>query len=900
MLMDRARIPLLAPAVEGTLSENLPVNQYAKFWAVDLHTHTPASRDVNESRFGGSTPDDIVEAALSADLDAIAITDHNTTEWCDQMADAARSTDLVILPGVEISTRDGHLLGVWEEGTPASRINEILVRLGIGEEDRGRLDIVADVGFLRAAEEISKSQGLAIAAHVDRPRGLLELPVAGTIKEILNSGLLHAVEVVDLESIQTVRAKLQDPRRIACVQGSDSTLTGSRQHVLAGIGSRRTFIKAARPDLVGIAHALDDYDLRVEIAGSPAPPSHSYIEDVYLSGGFFEETTIFLSPDLNCMLGGTGTGKSLFLEAVRYVLDQQVDASAFPAIFEEVESRLTTTMGSTGTVTVSVVAGDNRYRIKRPVGSSMDGEPTVLQLIGDEWMTVDDSPRDVIKLVAFSQGEALEFSRQPVGRMSLVDGGLDLDHFKSREDQLVYEIEENGERLLAQLDRVAELEAEASEEKQIRDRTNELSRLFEGDKVDQQKHWTTERAAISGALSKLPSADGLKLEVPAPTISHQIEGNADLFETGRHALEELAASIHTHVEAIDNAIQTATADLGKVKEAWTGRFDTFKSELDKELATFGDGASLVALRAELERLQSRLVEIQEVKKSLVSSDRPELEALKQSRETLLDELQKLRKERRTVRRQRVSDLNSKTAGIVKLDIPTDAGTSNFRQALQSLKVGSRVREASLDAMAQNVHPFRFVREFLHRTPSNLVTEGSGFDEADLARLLTNIDDRHLWAELLKIQTIPMPDRLTVKFKKPETGTYEHVEKLAPGQRCTAVLVVLLADGNAPAIVDQPEDALHAPWIEEYIVDRLRELRGGRQYIFATRSPGIVVGADAEQIITMEATSGHGTIEAAGSLERHDLNKLALHHLEGGPEPYRRRRSKLKRSVDPAT
>ena len=122
-----------------------------------------------------------------------------------------------------------------------------------------------------------------------------------------------------------------------------------------------------------------------------------------------------------------------------------------------------------------------------------------------------------------------------------------------------------------------------------------------------------------------------------------------------------------------------------------------------------------------------------------------------------------------------------------------------------------------------------------------------------------IDERDLWQELLELQLIDRPDVLTVKFKKPEDGTYAAIEKFAHGQRCTAILIILLADGHTPVIVDQPEDALHAPWIEDYLVDRLRALRGSRQYIFATRSPGIVVSGDAEQIITMQATAGHRRI-----------------------------------------
>jgi hypothetical protein len=47
---------------------------------------------------------------------------------------------------------------------------------------------------------------------------------------------------------------------------------------------------------------------------------------------------------------------------------------------------------------------------------------------------------------------------------------------------------------------------------------------------------------------------------------------------------------------------------------------------------------------------------------------------------------------------------------------------------------------------------------------------------------------------------------------------------------------------------------------------------------------------------MKATSGRGEVEATGSLERYDLNKLALHHLEGGRVAFKRRSGKLEVSV----
>lgn len=70
----------------------------ARFWAVDLHVHTPASRDVVDRIYGAATGNDIVASALAAGLDAIAVTDHNTAYWCETVAAAAATTELVVLP----------------------------------------------------------------------------------------------------------------------------------------------------------------------------------------------------------------------------------------------------------------------------------------------------------------------------------------------------------------------------------------------------------------------------------------------------------------------------------------------------------------------------------------------------------------------------------------------------------------------------------------------------------------------------------------------------------------------------------------------------------------------------------------------------------------------------------
>src|SRR5689334_19068778 len=149
-------------------------SNWARFWAVDLHVHTPASGDARDEDFG--TAADIVQKALDAGLDAIAVTDHNTVAWCAQMAQAAEGTGLVVLPGFELSTPQGHLLGVWERGTASPVIEDVLIRVGIERAHLGDLDVVAAKTITECAEEIQAKGGAAIAAHIDRERGILTQP----------------------------------------------------------------------------------------------------------------------------------------------------------------------------------------------------------------------------------------------------------------------------------------------------------------------------------------------------------------------------------------------------------------------------------------------------------------------------------------------------------------------------------------------------------------------------------------------------------------------------------------------------------------------------------------------------------------------------------------------------
>ncbi len=91
----------------------------------DLHLHTTYSD-------GLGTVEAVMEAARRAGLDIVAITDHDTLQGALRARDLAPRYGIGVIPGVEITTAQGHLLAYWvERPVPAGRsLIETLLRVG--------------------------------------------------------------------------------------------------------------------------------------------------------------------------------------------------------------------------------------------------------------------------------------------------------------------------------------------------------------------------------------------------------------------------------------------------------------------------------------------------------------------------------------------------------------------------------------------------------------------------------------------------------------------------------------------------------------------------------------------------------------------------------------------------
>jgi predicted metal-dependent phosphoesterase TrpH len=72
---------------------------------IDLHTHThPLSHDSLLS------PDELIDAAKSAGLDGVCLTEHDFFWDPAEAAALSKRHDFLVIPGIEVNTEDGHIV----------------------------------------------------------------------------------------------------------------------------------------------------------------------------------------------------------------------------------------------------------------------------------------------------------------------------------------------------------------------------------------------------------------------------------------------------------------------------------------------------------------------------------------------------------------------------------------------------------------------------------------------------------------------------------------------------------------------------------------------------------------------------------------------------------------------
>jgi predicted metal-dependent phosphoesterase TrpH len=180
---------------------------------IDLHVHSVYSIDST------ITPEQLVVYARKRGLDGVAVTDHDRL---DSGLKISKEVNFLVLPGMEVSSRDGHIIGL-NINTPVAK--------GLPAEE--------------TVNKIHAAGGIAIACH---PSAFL--------KESLNKHVtakFDAVEVINSSSIP-FRYSLKRNEKLAS-RLDVARVAGSDAHYGPEIGCAYTLIDGA-PNMEDIAEAI--------------------------------------------------------------------------------------------------------------------------------------------------------------------------------------------------------------------------------------------------------------------------------------------------------------------------------------------------------------------------------------------------------------------------------------------------------------------------------------------------------------------------------------------------------------------------------------------------------------------------------------------------------------------
>ena len=202
-------------------------------YRAELHVHTVLSPCAGVEMI----PPVIVDESLKHGINLIAITDHNSTANIGAVMEAAKGTELTVLPGMELQTQEEvHVLCLFDgldqaqawQRTVDSNFPDLLndeEKVGeqyvvdatgsfIRKEERMLISNI-DMSLEEAVEEVNRLGGVVIPAHVER-RAYGLLAVLGFALPIF-----EALEVSHHMSVAEASRKFPDIKKFPILQSGD-------------------------------------------------------------------------------------------------------------------------------------------------------------------------------------------------------------------------------------------------------------------------------------------------------------------------------------------------------------------------------------------------------------------------------------------------------------------------------------------------------------------------------------------------------------------------------------------------------------------------------------------------------------------------------------------------------
>ena len=886
----RAKLP---PGVSGHPADAAAQARYAR-----LFLQAAARRGVQVLGLTPHAP----RAGAGADTSAVWRIVEGWNTGTDDDGAPFRDKVYAVFPGFELSCRDGssglHLLFLFDPEIGRDRYLRLFdaVMGGVEPWRDGRLQISSR----RAAEvfddihsfRIREGEGagtsnpdwsyLVLAPHADSNKGLLDA-LKAQVLQLFDHGEIAGLELGD-NKLPVDALKNRPWLREGMAQYRQAFFHSSDAYELTGIGARYTWIKLATPRIEALRQAFLASDSRVRIgfrktaAGTlcpiETPPDTAsgripWLKEVSITGraSFFgraanrqETGAIFrLNPDLTCIIGGSMTGKSTFLDGLRIHIGAPLPSDDH--VRKQVESRGRNRFLGGSPAIALTCPGQDRTAPSHEQWPALFFAQNELQQLSQDAAAIEDI------LARLVPSETAGIEARAV-KLRDLDAELELSVRQlEKMDDTLADAEQAYERTV-KAKRTLDTFSEAGVARLHRASRRRQLWKSAADSACSELGPAVQRAADAAHDAKLPSRDD----------GDSADGTDDAVARSEADLNERRDRIVAGLDAMARTVNAWIADVTKAADAAATREAAIRAEVERALAERGYDAGTLQELQTLNRNAALLPHYE----ALVADTRSSLAKTEERFERALAERQDIVEEQRLAFDRVIDSVRRDFNGRIAVRRDNEADVAPLDRFLRDLTRRGVTRWWNDLEPKSRPSPSELLERFRSNTLHDVGM--SGAVQATFGESMTESKQRELAA-------LRCPDRYSLELRM-DDGSYRALDRLSGGQRVSVLLSLLFETNDSrPLVIDQPEDELDNRFLWDTVLPALKKLRGRRQVIMATHNANIVVNADPDMVIQLDATAHRGRIAAAGAIEDPDIREAIVQTVDGGERAFRLRRRK---------
>ncbi len=603
-----------------------------------------------------------------------------------------------------------------------------------------------------------------------------------------------------------------------------------------------------------------------------------------------------LSPNLNCIIGGRGSGKSTIVEMMRLTLNRYEEGVNKNTLIENTfikdsEAKVFYNFGTKNNFGVKVVGGDRnkhkwQYEDSKGIITeypefpvSIYSQKQIYNLVED-----DDNPEKLeysplLKIIDENIiGEKISIEEESRKyKKSIIDLTQELDVIKND----VKDIPKINAEIQLGLARLDKFNSTGIIEK--RDRLRIVKAEYETIKTSFDNYKTN----IDEAIKCID--DGVK-ECKEKISQNNGEENNDYIIKLETIKDELNSALSLGNRKIDSLItELEESELAlQLKEATNSYEESVKELEGMDI----DNYKQIEDNINVQREKLSVLEEKNLRKVNVTND------IEDEIKNYLNSKNKLFKERERV----IDKINSATSNI-KIEIDSFAHGERWLYKLRKELGKINAFIDNFDSLYKfifkdnkvNIENFKTWIKFILLTDSGDIREVLGEEVRLDARFENLWRDKYNTGSLSTLISIIPEDRVRIKIVNNKIET--NINEGSPGQKSAAILAFILSQGTAPLIIDQPEDDLDNSLIIDLIVENIRKIKANRQVVIVTHNPNIPVLGDAEGIIMLDRDK-NGKVafkdgKLTGCIEEKTIKNGICDIMEGGIEAFKKRENKYK-------